>query len=511
MALSYVSYVGNGSTTEFSFGAIDLLQSGLVPFEAQLVVSVDGTIVPASTYVVSNGTKTLDFVTAPVNGAAIRIQRVTKSDDRYVDWTNATNLNQEQLNLDSDQLLFLNQEASDAAQETIRLGLDGDWNAESKTLGGVADGVDNLDAVNVQQLNAALFGGTPGTVSGQVYVSSDDGSTTFVLPSLAGSDSNDINLFRDGTRLTPNVDYGVTDNLDGSSLNVSLLIVPGSDLIEIVYTTGILAASLASDSVDNDNVKDGVLTPAKLANPGTDTVLLNVPGTGPEWGTLDAVDIDPALTVALPGHSLSELAVPTGDLSVGSVKVTNLADPVATTDAVNLQTLQNQITALQSQITAAADWGVGTLCGIATRTDGSPYLGTNDRNRYMLGGYLSDKDSQYNQYNPEFYYAGSARGKIGTFDTSLMDPSLIAAAVASSDSLTRVVPSTYKDWDTAYSIKQSVIENGTFGEDHALTSTGGKIWIFQKTEQTAGIIVDLDSGLDPTVFNYPIYNIFRVK
>ena len=107
MAISFVTYTGDGSTTDFAFGAIPLLQKGLVPFADQLVVEVDAAVQPQATYTIDQSAKTITFLSAPASGASVKIERVTKSDDRYVDWTNATNLNQEQLNLDSDQLLFL--------------------------------------------------------------------------------------------------------------------------------------------------------------------------------------------------------------------------------------------------------------------------------------------------------------------------------------------------------------------------------------------------------------------
>ena len=97
MALSYITYVGDGTTTDYAFGSVPMLNAGAVPYANQLVVYVNGTEVVSSTYTVNTPSETISFVTPPANGETIRIQRVTKSDDRYVDWPNSTNLSQEQL------------------------------------------------------------------------------------------------------------------------------------------------------------------------------------------------------------------------------------------------------------------------------------------------------------------------------------------------------------------------------------------------------------------------------
>lgn len=369
MALSYVTYIGDGATTTYNYGSISVLKDGVVPVVSQLVVTIDDVAVPASTYSVNTVTSNLTFFTAPSTDAVVVITRVTKSDDRYVDWTNSTNLSQEQLNLDSDQLLFLAQEGLDSAQLTIRLNALNKWDAEGNVISNVGIGTDSNDAVNVQQLNTAVFGGTPGVVTGQQYLRSANGETVFTLPSLHGQDADDVNVFKNGLRLVPTDDYTVADDSDGSSLVLTLLSNPGSDLIEITFVTGIMAASLGDDTITNESIKDGVITPDKLLNPGLRKLIINNPETGPEWADLTASDVNAANNADLPTHSLSELAVPTGDLSVGNFKVTSVADPTDVQDAVNLQTLQNQIAALQGQITASTEFKKGTIAGTLVQID----------------------------------------------------------------------------------------------------------------------------------------------
>ncbi len=366
MAYSFVTYVGDGSNSVFSFGAIPLLDEGVVPYVTQLVVTVDGTVQPPSTYSIDSTADTVTLVEAPSSGAPVRVARVTKADDRYVDWLNSTNLNQEQLNLDSDQLLFLTQETLDGAQNSIQINSLDEWDAQSKIIANVTDGVDSNDAVTVQQLNAAIYGGTPSSVQGQGYISGDQGATTFVLPSMAGNQATDINVFKDGVRLAPGSEYNVFDNADGSSLNVTLSDSPGSDLVEIVWVTGILAASLAEGSVENNNVIEGSLQPDRFANPGTLTLLGNNPATGPEWRTLTPGDLNAgnALASALGSVSLTACAEPNADLSMGGKRIINVADPVNTNDAVNLETLQQEISQLRATINSDVNYGIGSVGGV---------------------------------------------------------------------------------------------------------------------------------------------------
>ncbi len=396
MALSYVTYIGDGATTAYNYGSIQLLQSGVVPVVSQLVVSVGGTDVPPSTYSINSDTKTITFFTAPGADATIKIARVTKDDDRYVDWTNSTNLSQEQLNLDSDQLFFLAQESIDNSGLTIRENELGQWEAQDKIIQNVDDGVDSHDAVNVQQLNAAIFGGTPGSVTGQKYVRSDDGTTVFTLQSLYGQKATDVNVFKNGIKMTPEDDYTVADSADGSSLLLTLTSDPGSNLVEITFVTGIMAAGLAEDAIENNNIQDGVITPDKLRNPGSRKLIINNPAFGPEWSTLEAGDVNAALTGDLPTHALSELGPPVAPVDMGNVRITSVADPLNNQDGVNLQTLQDEIASVRQQISDTTDFKVGTIAGQLVRIQSSNNKGIGGQFFYWFDQEGKDEPPSYN-------------------------------------------------------------------------------------------------------------------
>jgi len=106
MALSYNEYIGDGSLTTFT----------TPPYleQSHIKVIVGGEFTTSYTL---SGT-TLTFNTAPENGLAIRIVRSSSSDQRLTDYADASLLTADALDLDSNQLFYLTQEALDTASET---------------------------------------------------------------------------------------------------------------------------------------------------------------------------------------------------------------------------------------------------------------------------------------------------------------------------------------------------------------------------------------------------------
>lgn len=106
MALSYNEYIGDGSLTTFT----------TPPYleKSHIQAVVGGEVTTAYTL---SGTS-LTFNTAPENGLAIRIVRSSSSDQRLTDYADASLLTADTLDLDSNQLFYLTQEALDTASET---------------------------------------------------------------------------------------------------------------------------------------------------------------------------------------------------------------------------------------------------------------------------------------------------------------------------------------------------------------------------------------------------------
>ena len=142
MALSSVSYVGNGSTDQYAitFGYIS---------QDDVTVKVEGVSV---TFTWDNDAQVkLDAV--PEQDDIIFIYRSTENEDRLVDFTAASILDEASLDLDSNQLFYVVQEAKDDLSNALQLDQTTDeYDADNKRIKNLDDGVSDDEAVNVGQM-----------------------------------------------------------------------------------------------------------------------------------------------------------------------------------------------------------------------------------------------------------------------------------------------------------------------------------------------------------------------
>ena len=106
MAYSYNSYTGDGVVTNFS-----LTFSYLSTNDVQ--VYLDGILQTEDVVYTWLTGSVISFYTAPAEGVSIRIERHTTRDERKVDFTTGSVLDDVTLDLDSNQLFYLMQEAFD--------------------------------------------------------------------------------------------------------------------------------------------------------------------------------------------------------------------------------------------------------------------------------------------------------------------------------------------------------------------------------------------------------------
>ena len=109
MATTQNTYTGNGSLTEYSF-TFPYLE------ESDVKVSLDGVDQLTTAYTLANAT-TISFNTAPANGVAIRIYRVTATDSAQATFFAGSAIRAQDLNDNNNQLLY-------ATQETVNRRLD---------------------------------------------------------------------------------------------------------------------------------------------------------------------------------------------------------------------------------------------------------------------------------------------------------------------------------------------------------------------------------------------------
>ena len=249
MALSYVEYVGTagGTTGPFSYGSVALLEAATESIATQLKVYKNGTLLTITTdYTINTGLKEVTLVASLFNTDNLRIARDTKSDSRYVDYVDSTNVTSELLDLDSNQLFFLVQEAIDLQTDAMVKGADGNWNADGRRIANVASAVNGTDAINLNQLQAATAGALPATLSGiGTLVYTGDGATTsFALPPAiaAITAAEDVEIYINGLRQRPGTHYTL------SSGNVVITPAPtASDTILMAYPEGTVAGILTAN------------------------------------------------------------------------------------------------------------------------------------------------------------------------------------------------------------------------------------------------------------------------
>lgn len=232
MAVVQNSYTGNGSTVLYSlsFPYID---------QTDVKVSVNGVIV--TNYIFAT-TSSIQFLTAPVNGAAIIIYRETYNDETAATIFPGSAIKAADLNNNFTQILYI-------AQEVVARAV--------SILGATMSGILNMGGYKITNL------GTP--------VASSDATTKAYVDAV--------------------VNAGVSDGDKGD------ITVSGTGTVFTIDNGVVTETKLATDSVSNIKILNGAVTPSKISTNGPSWEVagnLSVPGTG-------YVDLPAGTTAERPG------------------------------------------------------------------------------------------------------------------------------------------------------------------------------------------------------------------
>lgn len=385
MALSRVTYTGNGSQVDFPF-AFDLIPDDEIAWSNQIKVYVNGVLQTFTTdYSIVASPSKVTFVAAPANGTIVTVARETQNTSRYVDYVDNSVTDEDVFNRDSNQLFYLIQENLDDLEDAMIKDVSGAyWAGQGLEVKNASAGTSGNSLVTVSQMNAAVAGLNISEIDNlDTWVFSGDGSTTdFVLTDAPSGLTVAKQLFvsvsgvdqrPDDNEVDPVVTLDYDLDVTGAIRTLQFNTAPptGTDNILVRTVSGsVVASSLPDGSITSDMIQDGQIDNdhLKMAS-GVDRRLLIVDANGNVDVRLgvagDIVDFNDAVDL----RRLNNLNIPTANYNMNTYKLTNLGTPSASGDSANKGYVDAAEARLQSQITGN-QFSIGTMT-ISNNGDGT--------------------------------------------------------------------------------------------------------------------------------------------
>lgn len=281
MATTEVSYtVSNAATKRYSYAGIETFDGTTITDDSLLQVFVNGTQLTLSTqYTVDEVTEEVVIDNAfPLSVSDLLVvRRVTNIDSPFVDFTNSTIVDADDVDLGIAQTRFRLQEIDTGLDNTLQFSsVLNCWDGEGLRACNFANATESTGLTTLGQVQALISGGDPMDTGDGIYdeQSGDGSTTTFTLPDFPTTDIDSAKLmvFIDGIKQRPGIDY--TYALNGASVPTVefLLGAPptGTNNIHFLVLPGVVTTTYAAASLDGSVIIDATLS-----------------GTAIEDGTLD--------------------------------------------------------------------------------------------------------------------------------------------------------------------------------------------------------------------------------
>ena len=374
MAVTENAYTGNGSTTNYSF-TFPYLKS------TDIEVQVDAVVTTA--WSLANAT-TIQFNSAPANGAAIKILRTTNVDNLTATFYAGSAIKSEDLNDNFTQNLYVTQEVGNRSfQNTGTSTMIGNLKMGEDTTIVFEGATDNAHETTVTVTDPTADRTiTLPNVTGTVVTTGDTGT---VAAGMIASNAVTTAKINNDAVTTDKLANSINTAIDANTAKVtnathtgdvtgatSLTIAAGAVTTAKLAADAVDGTKLADDSVDSEHYVDGSIDTAHLA--------------------ADAVD----------GTKIADNAIGAEHIAANAVTTSEIADAELTT----LASMQSGTASILAGGTALA----ATLTEINTVCDGKGVHTT-----------ISDSDAHYPTSGAVVDYVSTQLATVGGFETIATD------------------------------------------------------------------------------------------
>lgn len=369
-----ISYTVDGTTVSsktFAYGTIATFDGTTINDSDILKVYHEGSLLTLTThYTVDSVTEDviIDASFTLTIGDSVVIERETATDSAYVNFTNNTLVDADDLDLAVLQLLFAVQELKTDSDNSLQYDIVDDcWDGQGRRACNFISGTSSTDLTTLGQVQNLLAGTDTAAVDDIVRWSftGDGTTTTYTLTSPpAGLDSaSQVVVSVDGVLQLPTTNYTLSS---GATTTITFTTAPASSTtIQVLTVQGIVSVTFPDGSIDGPAIADDAIGLDHL-NVGVGAALraLIFDTSGdPTARTLvhtDVTDFDAGVQT----NRLDQMAAPTGDLSIGTQKLTSVVAGSASTDGVNKGQMDAAIAAAIPSTVNKALGGSETISGV---------------------------------------------------------------------------------------------------------------------------------------------------
>ena len=244
-ATTSVTHTGNGSTDAFA-----------IPFsflaDSEVDVTVAGVLKTINThYTISGSTVTFTSGNTPANGATVKFQRDTNISAKKVDFSDGSVLTEADLDTNSDQVIFAQQEITDKLSGIEEGATADQTNAEIKTAYEANSDTNAFTDALLSKLNAIETGATGDQTNAEIRAAVEAASDSNVF---TDNDHSKLNGIETGATADQSISE-IKSLIAGSPLDASHLAANSVDSSELVDGS-VDHSHLSNDCVDGDNIQD---------------------------------------------------------------------------------------------------------------------------------------------------------------------------------------------------------------------------------------------------------------